>query len=595
MTERKGGKDMEAVQDPAYRSTVSSGGEAEESSLKSAGGQRKKAEKSHMSASDKGSVKSNASGRHFRALMFSMFKIGCIGFGGGSALIPVIEKEVVEEKKLVSKSEYNNNVVIACITPGALPVEIAAGLGHRIYGIPGMLLASMLMAVPGVFIMILILSILSGASGRVLDEIQTVSIGLGAFIISLLVMYAEKTLASASKHGKRRAFISLAIMLSVFALSCGDNLYNIFGIDFEPIFGLSTVQVLGIAFFGILFTQCHFTKKNTITSFVLITLYLLCTGGHHIIKSDLVHILVVLAMLYLSIRGFVRSFNNSRHVETKSLGLTVINRLKSVKSYKPTSERKLTSDLKPASERKLTSDLKPASGKKLTSDRSFMKLLRALGAWLVILVISIIPSLFVNRDAIVLALKGFVSTLMSFGGGDAYLSIADGMFVDPGMITQSEFYTRLIPVANVLPGSILCKILTGVGYYHGLNASGTVAGGIIVSVNGFITGVAASVMTFLAIYYIYDNFQGISVFRLVSKWIRPIISGLLLNVALSMAYQNVISAENLSLNVPFIIILTIVILALNIFLIIFRRTNNLLLIVISAVLGTAAIHASFFI
>ena len=35
-------------------------------------------------------------------LMMSMFKIGCIGFGGGSALIPVIEREVVEEQKQVT-------------------------------------------------------------------------------------------------------------------------------------------------------------------------------------------------------------------------------------------------------------------------------------------------------------------------------------------------------------------------------------------------------------------------------------------------------------------------------------------------------------
>ena len=40
-------------------------------------------------------------------LMASIFKIGIVGFGGGSALIPVIEKEVVEEQKLVKKEDYN--------------------------------------------------------------------------------------------------------------------------------------------------------------------------------------------------------------------------------------------------------------------------------------------------------------------------------------------------------------------------------------------------------------------------------------------------------------------------------------------------------
>ena len=48
-----------------------------------------------------------------------MFKIGCIGFGGGTALVPVIESEVVYEKKLIDKEEYTKDVIVANITPGA--------------------------------------------------------------------------------------------------------------------------------------------------------------------------------------------------------------------------------------------------------------------------------------------------------------------------------------------------------------------------------------------------------------------------------------------------------------------------------------------
>ena len=40
-------------------------------------------------------------------LMASIFKIGVVGFGGGTALIPVIEREVVEDQKIVEKSEYD--------------------------------------------------------------------------------------------------------------------------------------------------------------------------------------------------------------------------------------------------------------------------------------------------------------------------------------------------------------------------------------------------------------------------------------------------------------------------------------------------------
>lgn len=82
-------------------------------------------------------------------LGMSMLRIGAIGFGGGNALIPVIEKEVVESGKLVTKRAYDEDVVAACITPGALPVEIAAGIGQRLGGHTGMLMASSMMALPG--------------------------------------------------------------------------------------------------------------------------------------------------------------------------------------------------------------------------------------------------------------------------------------------------------------------------------------------------------------------------------------------------------------------------------------------------------------
>ena len=67
----------------------------------------------------------------------SMLKIGLIGFGGGNALIPVIQKEIVEEKGLITREEYEKDIVAAALTPGALPVEIAAGVGKNVAGKKG--------------------------------------------------------------------------------------------------------------------------------------------------------------------------------------------------------------------------------------------------------------------------------------------------------------------------------------------------------------------------------------------------------------------------------------------------------------------------
>ena len=70
----------------------------------------------------------------------TMIWIGCIGFGGGNALIPVMQKELVDETKAITAEEFDEDVMVASITPGALPVEIASGIGSRLHGVLGMFL-----------------------------------------------------------------------------------------------------------------------------------------------------------------------------------------------------------------------------------------------------------------------------------------------------------------------------------------------------------------------------------------------------------------------------------------------------------------------
>ncbi|MDR1519587.1 MAG: chromate transporter, partial [Planctomycetota bacterium] len=52
-------------------------------------------------------------------IWLSFLKIGCVGFGGGSALIPIVRNELVAERQWLSDDEYLKHTLIANITPGA--------------------------------------------------------------------------------------------------------------------------------------------------------------------------------------------------------------------------------------------------------------------------------------------------------------------------------------------------------------------------------------------------------------------------------------------------------------------------------------------
>ena len=104
-----------------------------------------------------------------QSLILSMVKVGMIGFGGGNALIPVMEQEVVKEKELVTKEDFDKDTIAATMTPGALPVEIAAGVGFQSNGIRGMVAAGTAKALPGAVLTVLFLTVFFQIGGAVLD------------------------------------------------------------------------------------------------------------------------------------------------------------------------------------------------------------------------------------------------------------------------------------------------------------------------------------------------------------------------------------------------------------------------------------------
>lgn len=140
-------------------------------------------------------------------------------------------------------------------------------------------------------------------------------------------------------------------------------------------------------------------------------------------------------------------------------------------------------------------------------------------------------------------MDGAVSTVTSFGGGEAYITVADGIFVSSGMVESSVFYGQVIPVANALPGPILVKILAGVGYVMGFEESG-MAGGYAMALLGFSVGVGCTCIACIFVDEVYHAYAELPVFSTLKAWILPVICGLLATTILSMAGEGLaVTAE----------------------------------------------------
>ena len=86
-------------------------------------------------------------------LFLTFFKIGLFTFGGGYAMISIIEDNCVERKKWITHEEMMDVTVIAESTPGPIAINCATFVGYRQAGILGAAIATVGMVTPSFFIL----------------------------------------------------------------------------------------------------------------------------------------------------------------------------------------------------------------------------------------------------------------------------------------------------------------------------------------------------------------------------------------------------------------------------------------------------------
>ncbi|MGN0073024.1 MAG: chromate transporter [Coriobacteriales bacterium] len=415
-------------------------------------------------------------------LLKELLGIGCIGFGGGSALIPVFQERLAG-RGLVSQRQLDDAVAVACITPGALPVEMSAGLGMERGGSWGALLAASALALPGVLLLVLVLVLLGQSTGTVVTQVGYLAVGVSAYILSVIARYVHSKVTEA--RTRKGTLISLAVVVLVFAATCGKSLYKLLGLtDAVPLLAIGTVNAMALTFFLAVWIRDKRSPGRVAVALCVAGAYCLTQGGlgklwEHELPLDLLLIACMVVMALWSLAGDARE-----------------------------------------------------SGARLRLG-SPKPLLGVLGVSALAVALCALPALLLCADTAAYLANGAVSSLLSFGGGDAYIAMADGFFVESGMLPEDEFYAQLVPVANALPGSILCKVLTGAGYLIGAE-SGGVAAGLAVALAGFAVAIAMSCITFAAGYWLFEALDGLKSFAAIKRVIGCVVSGLLLTVALGL-------------------------------------------------------------
>ena len=86
------------------------------------------------------------------ALFRSFFKIGLFTFGGGYAMIALLEEEFIQRRKWLDKDEFLDMAAIAESTPGPVAINSATYLGYKLAGVPGAATATVAVCLPSFLI-----------------------------------------------------------------------------------------------------------------------------------------------------------------------------------------------------------------------------------------------------------------------------------------------------------------------------------------------------------------------------------------------------------------------------------------------------------
>ncbi|MGI6772218.1 MAG: chromate transporter [Clostridiales bacterium] len=172
-------------------------------------------------------------------LLITMLKIGLFTFGGGYAMIALLENEFIEKKKWIEKDEFLNMVAIAESTPGPIAINAATYIGYQTAGLWGALAATVAVCIPS-FIIIFLISLF-------FDTFLSLTYVAYAFRgIQICVIYLILSAGIRMLKGLEKNVFNFGILLSVMLVM---TVFSIFAVEFSTVFYILICGTVGVFFY----------------------------------------------------------------------------------------------------------------------------------------------------------------------------------------------------------------------------------------------------------------------------------------------------------------------------------------------------------
>ncbi len=175
-------------------------------------------------------------------LFLTFARIGGLTFGGGYAMLPMLQKEVVENRKWATEEELLDYYAVGQCTPGIIAVNVATFIGHKEKGVLGGIMATLGVVAPSFFIILLLAAVIRNFADNVYvaHALAGIRVAVAALVVNAVIKLWKKGV---------KDLLGIAIFLLVFLLSVFLSL--------SPIW-----VVIGAIVLGLLYGQFAPKKKG---------------------------------------------------------------------------------------------------------------------------------------------------------------------------------------------------------------------------------------------------------------------------------------------------------------------------------------------
>lgn len=170
-------------------------------------------------------------------MFLTFFKIGLFTFGGGYAMLALIENDIVEKKKWIEKEEFLDMVAIAESTPGPIAINSATYIGYKRAGVIGSAVSTLGVVLPS-FIIIYTISLFLDAFLQ-FELVQYAFRGIQACVVYLIISAGWKMLKGLKKNPMSISILCVVTVLMVLLSLLGKGISTIIFILISGCIGLA--------------------------------------------------------------------------------------------------------------------------------------------------------------------------------------------------------------------------------------------------------------------------------------------------------------------------------------------------------------------